>query len=281
VPRKDYEAFVRAACPDWYAIPQDYIPTPSMSDAEQLVCLQRTMAVNLAYRHDGYVPVVHASRHLDRYLDQLLGDAKLARKPHVGLGGLVPNLLRTAQAVPYEQVLRRVRRARTTLSRHRLHVFGIGGTATLHLAVLLGIDSVDSSGWRNRAARGIVQLSGRGDRIVAELGSWRGRRLDDAEATSLASCSCPACQRFGLQGLRAHGTTGFANRATHNLWTLLQEAKLVEGHLARGSYADWYLTHLDNSIYLPLVRRTLEDQQTTGDSESGATGDAVVTSTRM
>ena len=35
----------------------------------------------------------------------------------------------------------------------------------------MGADSVDSSGWRNRAPRGIMQLPGSGDRMVAELGS--------------------------------------------------------------------------------------------------------------
>jgi 7-cyano-7-deazaguanine tRNA-ribosyltransferase len=261
VPRQEYEAFVRDARPDWYAIPQEYIPTPAMSDAEQLECLRRTMEVNRAYRHNGFVPVVHASRHLDAYLDQLLQDEQLSRKPHVGLGGLVPNLLRTPQAAPYAQVLRNVRRTRTTLSRHRLHVFGIGGTATLHLAVLLGIDSVDSSGWRNRAARGIVQLSGRGDRMVAELGSWRGRRPDDGELLLLAACPCPACRWSGLPGLQSSGVHGFANRATHNLWTLLEEARSVSAHLADQTYAEWFEGHLHNSIYVPLVRRTLLDLQ--------------------
>jgi 7-cyano-7-deazaguanine tRNA-ribosyltransferase len=53
VPGADYEAFVAAAGPDWYAVPQDYIPTPRMEDAEQLRCQERTMAVNRAYGHDG------------------------------------------------------------------------------------------------------------------------------------------------------------------------------------------------------------------------------------
>ena len=35
VPRQDYEAFVEQTQPDWYAIPQDYIPTPCMSDYKQ------------------------------------------------------------------------------------------------------------------------------------------------------------------------------------------------------------------------------------------------------
>jgi len=257
VPRPAYEQFVAAAKPDWYAIPQDYIPTPHMSDDEQWSCLRRTMEVNRSYRHDGYVPVIHVSRHLDAYLEQIQTDDRLRAKPAIGLGAIVPNLLRSPKAMPYEDVLAKLRRVRAELSDRQLHVFGIGGTATLHLAALFGIDSVDSSGWRNRAARGIVQLPGRGDRMVANMGSWRGREPSADEAKSLAGCSCPACGRFGLPGLRANGLAGFCNRATHNLWVLLKEAGEVAAHLNNWTYAEWFATHLDNTIYLPLIRQAL------------------------
>ena len=94
----------------------------------------------------------------------------------------MPNLLRTSKAIPYKEILEGLRRVRQTFADEEIHVFGIGGTATLHLAALLGMDSVDSSGWRNRAARGIVQLPGSGDRIVANLGSWRGREPSEADS---------------------------------------------------------------------------------------------------
>ena len=256
-PREAYETFVRDAQPDWYAIPQDYIPTPGMSEAEQRDCLQRTMEVNRAYRQDGYVPVIHASPLLDEYLAQLQADQALRQKPVVGLGGLVPNLLRSPKAVPYDAILGSVRRARAALHGKRLHVFGIGGTATLHLAALLGIDSLDSSGWRNRAARGIVQLPGRGDRVVANMGSWRGRAPSADEWEILAACGCPACRQSGLDGLRAEKLAGFCHRATHNLWTLLREAEQMARRLADGTYRAWYQTHLDNSIYLPLIQNTV------------------------
>lgn len=253
MPRAAYEEFVAQARPDWYAIPQDFIPTPRMSDAEQGECLRRTMAVNHAYAHDGYVPIIHISRRLDDYLRQFQASPLLRSKPAVGLGGIVPNLLRAPRAMPYAHVLDLVRQARQALHSQHLHVFGMGGTATLHLAALLQIDSVDSSGWRNRAARGLVQLPGSGDRLVAELGSWRARELSPAERETLAACPCPACRQSGLAGLGLRGTTGFANRAAHNLWVLLQEATQVQTHLAAGTYASWYASHVENSIYRPLI----------------------------
>lgn len=257
-PRKEYEEFVQKARPDWYAIPQDYIPTPRMTDIEQLDFLRRTMAVNREYQHDGFVPVIHISRHLDVYLQELMGDEHLSIKPKIALGGIVPNLLRSQNAMSYTRVLDSLRQARKELAGKKLHIFGLGGTATVHLAALLGIDSADSSGWRNRAARGIIQLPGRGDRIVANLGSWRGRQPTEEEWALLDACPCPACRTNGMQGVKLQGIEGFCNRATHNLWTLLAEDKQVTEHLSDGQYESWYGAHLDNSTYRPLIEYVLK-----------------------
>ena len=254
VPRDKYREFVERAKPDWYAIPQDYIPAPHMSDEEQLVCLQKTMQANRDFNYDGYVPVIHISRHMDEYLRQLQADTTLLQnKEDIALGGIVPNLLKMSKAMKPENVLDKVRQVRTELKDKTLHVFGVGGIATLHLAALLGVDSVDSAGWRSRAARGIIQLPGRGERIVANLGSWRGREPDETEWKMLVNCPCPACQKFGAETLQVSGMQGFCCRATHNLWILLDEARQIDEHLADGTYEDWYSQHVESSTYKPLI----------------------------
>lgn len=253
VPRAAYQEFVQQARPDWYPIPHDVIPIPSMSHAEQEQCFHQTMAVNRAYAADGSTPVIHISRLLEDYTAAVLADPVLSRKPTIALGGIVPNLLRMSRAIPYAHLLDSMRHVREQFRGKQLHVFGIGGTATLHLAALLGMDSVDSTGWRNRAARGIIQLPGSGDRSVADLGSWKGRSPSPTEWERLRACPCPACHHYGIAGLTAHQVHGFACRATHNLWTLVEEARLIHEHLCAGTYATWYPTHLDNSIYKPLI----------------------------
>ena len=211
------------------------------------------MEMNRNYAHDGFVPVAHVGPYLEQFVQALSAEPQLASKRSVALGGMVPNLLRRSQARPYGEVLGALRHMRAAFGERKVHVFGMGGTATLHLAALLGIDSVDSSGWRNRAARGLIQLPGAGDRIVAQLGSWRGRHLSPDEATILDRCGCPPCQEFGGESIRAKGLPGASHRATHNLWVLLQEARLVEEHLQGGTYARWYRDHLDNTIYGRLI----------------------------
>jgi hypothetical protein len=248
-----YEEFAAAARPDWRPVPQDFIPSPAMSVEEQRSCIARTMTMNRRFASGSHVPVIHVSALIGEYLDALLADPELRCAPDVGLGGIVPNLLRSPKARPYQEILASVLHARRDLAGKRLHLFGVGGTATLHLAALLGIDSVDSSGWRNRAARGIVQLPGRGDRMVADLGSWRGRTPDNDEWALLEACPCPACAAAGLDGLQARKIDGFAHRATHNLWTLHEEARQISARLADATYPRWYDKHVQNSIYRPLI----------------------------
>ncbi len=257
-PVKEYAEFVRNAQPDWFPIPQDFIPTPKMTLTEQQKCLELTMAMNRLYWRGDYVPVVHISFLLEDYVSRLKSYKSLMKKQAIALGGIVPNLLKAPKAMHPQKVLEKLIHIRQEFPNKKLHVFGIGGTITLHIAALLSINSVDSSGWRNRAARGIVQLPGTGDRMVADLGSWRGREPDAKEWDVLAECQCPACRRYGLDGLKANLVHGFRNRATHNLWILLEEARLIEEHLIAGDYENWYLTHLDNTLYRPLIHRIIE-----------------------
>ncbi|HEU0116160.1 MAG TPA: hypothetical protein VFQ80_15845 [Thermomicrobiales bacterium] len=252
-----YEEFVREARPDWHPIPQDIIPTPSMSDQEQRDCLLQTASNNARYASGPHIPIIHVSRVMAEAIAALQAMPGICAKSGIGVGGIVPNLLRMPKAMAYRDVLQAVARARTAFPAKQLHLFGVGGTATLHLATLLGMDSADSSGWRNRAARGLIQLPGTGDRLVADLGRWRGREPSPDEWARIEACECPGCRIGGVAGLRASGRDGFRQRAVHNLWVLLQEAELIRMHLANGTYEDWFRAHLDNTIYLPLIEETL------------------------
>ncbi|MDQ3816618.1 MAG: hypothetical protein M3362_02870, partial [Acidobacteriota bacterium] len=250
---KEYEEFVTSAKPDWKPIPQDFIPTPKMGIVAQRHCLNRTMFVNTKYEHGGFVPVIHISKVLSEYITAIKANNRLSAKTDIALGAIVPQLLRMPKAQPYQHTLNNIREARRSFADKKIHLFGVGGTATLHLAALMGMDSVDSSGYRNRAARGMIQLPGSGERSVIELGSWRGRTLGIEELKKLRNCSCPACLLNGIKGLKATGVDGFRNRATHNLWTLLEEADWIQKHLRAKTYKTEYTNHLDNTIYRRLI----------------------------
>jgi hypothetical protein len=260
-PLDEYEEFVDRAQPDWKPIPQDYIPFPGMTPQKRWGCLIKTMRVNVQYQHNGYVPVVHIGNNLMEYTSRVTAHQSLSKKPSIALGAIVPNLLRKPSAIPYMDVLVGLQHVRDTFRNKSIHVFGVGGTATLHLAALLGFDSVDSSGWRNRAARGIVQLPGCGERLVADLGSWRGREPSSKEWKILKHCKCPACCDHGTRGLKASKLHGFCCRATHNLWVLLEENRWLTKQISAGTYSANYKRRVDNSTYKPIIQDLLDLQE--------------------
>ena len=105
---------------------------------------------------------------------------------------------------------------------------------------------------------GLVQLPGSGERLVADLGNWRGRRPSSYEWKLLHRCVCPACRDHGVPGLRADKLHGFRCRATHNLWVLLEENLWLRHHLDAGTYAQEYEARVDNSTYQPIIDELLD-----------------------
>lgn len=249
----EFREFVGATTPTWYPVPADYIPLPSYSRKRRRDLFRKTVSVLESHTYDGFCPVIHPGPWLDGYLETL---QRLNLTRQLAIGGLVPHLLNSEGARRRQTIslLCRIRREFPGT----IHAFGIGGIVTLHLAAALGIDTADSSGWRQRAARGLIILRGKGERRAAELGSWNGRALGGDEWDDLTRCRCPSCRRVGIDGLKARGVAGFAARAGHNLAVLLAEAKLINRHLANGDFPKWTMRRVRGHYMAPLVACALE-----------------------
>ena len=250
---EEFRDFIVATMPAWYPVPADFIPRPTDSKRRQRVLFDRTIAVLEAHADDGFCPVVHAGPWLDHYLEAI---RRLGKTQRLAIGGLVPHLLNSLGSQRRETIarLKRVRREFPGT----IHAFGVGGIVTLHLAAAIGINSCDSSGWRQRAARGLVVLRGRGERMAVKLGSWKGRGLTDEERAGLARCRCPSCRRRGAEGLKESGVEGFAHRAVHNLWTLLEESALIDKHVALGDFPAWSTRRMRGNRMADLVALALD-----------------------
>jgi 7-cyano-7-deazaguanine tRNA-ribosyltransferase len=245
---------VAATRPAWYPVPADFISLPSYSRRRQRQLFDRTRAVLEANSGNGFCPVVHPGPWLDLYMEVL---HRLGQTKQLAIGGLVPHLL-NSQGAQRRQTILMLRRIRREFPGH-IHAFGVGGIVTLHLAAALGLDSLDSSGWRQRAARGLIDLRGRGERQAVKLGSWKGRGLTPAEWEELARCRCPACRKTGNSGLRQKRIEGFAARATHNLAVLLHEGDLIRRHLSGGDFAIWSPKRIGSNRLAALVRVALDE----------------------
>jgi 7-cyano-7-deazaguanine tRNA-ribosyltransferase len=183
------------------------------------------------------VPVVHGHTvSLVRY--QCARLTRLPQPPMVCIGGNVPvfkALTRNsrfgrdhgAQLASARAFVSKVTTVRDAFEAIPVHVLGAGGFLSIALSLLAGASSVDSAGWRLRAAYGAVIVRGaREIRLCEVRGGSRG--LARLLGSDLLDCACPSCSGEPTVARRAKLIqVSFRTRAMHNLWTLSQEIAQV------------------------------------------------------
>jgi queuine/archaeosine tRNA-ribosyltransferase len=104
----------------------------------------------------------------------------------------------------------------------KIHLTGFGSSPlTLHLAFYIGSESVDSAGYRRKAAYGKILLPGTGEKYVGRGDAKFGvSQLTSNDKMLLKNCLCPICrvdQSLLYKDWKA--------RAIHNKYVLESEAK--------------------------------------------------------
>jgi len=178
----------------------------------------------------------------------------------VGIGSLVP-LLRSVSIFnkfnndsKLNYVVDSIKTVRQEFPKAFLHLFGVGGATTMHLMFSLGVDSMDSMGWRTKAAHGAIQLPGIGDRFIHP--SVKRASLSKDEEKVLENCNCPICEgkkSYKIKSLLDNGRYNktFKNRAIHNAWVFNSENILAKRMISRGDYYKFVSNRLS---YSPLKR---------------------------
>ena len=138
-----------------------------------------------------------------------------------------------------------------------LHVFGVGGVTTMHLMFSLGADSIDSIGWRLKAAYGAIQLPGVGDRFVSPKRRKR-TKLSKNDLALLEECECPICREKKLakriELLDNDNPSTFCNRAIHNAWVFQQELKGALSMIEKSCY----LKHVEERLKRSPIKKFFE-----------------------
>jgi len=209
------------------------------------------------------MPVVHGYTFED--LKNACDDLKnLIDNPKaVGLGSLVPLLFRNGSSKHFKDGLKfvvdAVQLVREEFPDSFLHVFGVGSTKTMHLMYALGADSIDSIGWRLKAAYGTIQLPGVGDRHVKSRNNGRPS-LNEKEKLLLAQCECPVCYNKNLDE-RLDTLDGlFQSRAMHNAWLFKKEQELYHEKLLANQTLQFLDKRLSKGIFSKAFNHLIEKQ---------------------
>jgi len=238
----------------------DHPLEPNLSNAErkkrQLKTLENTWyMVNSRKEHNlELIPVIHGHsiRTISWYIKKL---HQINEFKTYGIGSLVPSVFNSKGAGGIYNVAKIVSFIRKRLPTKKIHVFGVGSTLTMHLMFYVGADSVDSSGWRTKAAFGAIQLPGVGDRyITARKRHKIYRDLSENEKEILARCKCPVCKKEGIEKLR----TSFEARALHNSWVFQQEVKMARKLTKKGKYESYVKEILSRSSLSDTFNLSIE-----------------------
>jgi 7-cyano-7-deazaguanine tRNA-ribosyltransferase len=237
---------------------------------------QTLVNTRLMFERNGHLtlmPIIHAhsvaqAQKACAELREIIGEPVI-----VGIGSLVP-LMRTRHdgRLLAEQTLQSNATTEHQSSRHLavevikiirtefphafLHVFGVGGTTTMHLMFALGVDSLDSIGWRLKAGYGAIQLPGLGDRFTGNK-HRRNRTLlieDTVAKEALLECRCPVCQEHNTFERRLTALDrSFNNRALHNAWVFIQEVNAFREQVKADSVEQFVSQRLQHSPLKSLL----------------------------
>ena len=171
----------------------------------------------------------------------------------IGIGSLVPLIFSTtagSKRFPdcMQFVMESVKLIRSEFPDAMIHAFGIGSTLTMHLMYSVGTDSLDSTGWRIKAAYGIIQLPGVSDRHVKTRNNGR-RYLDTAEQRILAKCECPICNEKSIKERMTILDENFIPRAVHNAWVFKKEEQDFKKAVNEGLIQEFLENRLKNGYY--------------------------------
>lgn len=102
-----------------------------------------------------------------------------------------------------------------------IHVFGTAGVSMMHLMYMLGVDSVDSAGWRHLGGRGLINIFGLGTRKITRREKDNSSWAKYVEKQELAKneCPCPICSSQPDLLKKSERA-----RMLHNAYVYLQES---------------------------------------------------------
>ena len=192
---------------------------------------------NFMFKNNGelaIMPVTHGytKRKLKKACDEI---KDIMNEPDaIAIGSLVP-LIKSGWIGNNQKgngrkfVIDAIKLVRQEFSDSFMHVFGVGGTTTMHLMYSLGVDSIDSIGWRIAAAHRQIQLPGVGVRVLSPVSTRV--IISKKEKEILARCECPTCKDLNIKNRIKVLDNSFEKRALHNAWVYGTENKKFKNHI--------------------------------------------------
>lgn len=183
----------------------------------------------------------------------------------ISLGSLVPLVFNTKGTRRIKDSLKfivdAVKLIRNEFPDSLLHTFGVGSSQSMHFMFSIGVDSIDSMAWRRKAAYGVIQLPGVGDRHLIPRNKKRPF-IKGREKELLASCECPVCKGKSLKKKIQDLNGSFYFRSVHNAWVFLDEQKKFHQALKEEYIKSFIESRLKRGVFSKAVEYVIDNQTT-------------------
>ncbi|MHA1340263.1 MAG: tRNA-guanine transglycosylase [Promethearchaeota archaeon] len=226
------------------------------------------------------MPVIHGRniKSIDYCIEKL--KEQLNSIPIVGIGSLVPMIKsmkgsgKTGGKWRFIELLTYLRKK---LPNSMIHAFGVGGTMS-YLAFYCGIDSLDSNGWIQKSAYGVIQLPGIPDRFLTKKSHNRPYLIENRkykkygkiktlnEIKTFMNCKCPICSNYSstkykdqklafkekVKLFEQEGQIGRLTRSIHNVYTFNSELEKIKINIKNNTLDNFIEDRLFTSNYYNL-----------------------------
>jgi queuine/archaeosine tRNA-ribosyltransferase len=256
---KERVIFIQESLHPTFAIPLDFPFRPGMLINDMKKRWEMTKDNILYWQHSStikkIVPPLHAWNK-ESLLKHLLWLQKHANSEYIAIGSIVnPNFTNFSgffgDRQPNRELIDMIAFAIKSIKEHsdfKVHLMGFGSSPLmLHLGYYLGAESIDSSGYRRKAAYGKIILPGTGERYVGNSSANFGvtplsSSKNSKEVLLLQKCDCPIC--IVNQDLL---WSDWKARAIHNEHVIKKEAQIARQLIQVG--ADTYEMYLDKVVF--------------------------------
>jgi len=182
---------------------------------------------------------------------------ELEKVPVICLGSIVPILL-GRYGNKQTLVIDLVVELRKFFPEAYMHCFGAGGIATSTLMYMLGVDSVDSLGWKRRAGLDLILLPRIGERFLAPREKWSSIVLRPKEYAYLDTCDCPVCRDRKSSELIKEFKTSFQSRAIHNAYVQSRQSIGAREALKENRFREFCRDNVSNQHWIRMMDYALK-----------------------
>jgi queuine/archaeosine tRNA-ribosyltransferase len=148
------------------------------------------------------------------------------------------------------------------LDENRIHILGASSGNSSHVMWFAGMDQMDSSNWRIKAAYGKISFPGITEvKISKRKSNFGANKWKPNYDKKLKECNCPICKQLSLNQSKEILAESFKARGVHNAWVYLQEKQLAKDMIGTPRYKRYLDKRFERSYFWKKFLKKIDESK--------------------